>query len=166
MEEKIKDIILVLAVIVIASLGYYYYQSYTQTSVDEQISEEITVDEKDLAPSSGSTVSTQTQKTESSSTNQLPTITEDGIYLVYYFNEGFSPKILQIRQGSSVRFVNKSDHAMRVFTTNTSEYRFNQLNQTESVGKDGTYDFTFLDKDVWTYFNQDTQTDHASILVY
>ena len=162
MEGKIKNLTLFLAAIIIAVLGLYYYQDYNQQGVVDNgaVEEEIVGDASEPATTA------PVKKPSSTTTNSWPTVTEDGIYLVHYFNDGFSPNVLQIRQGSSVRFINKSDNAMRVFTTNTSEYKFNQLNQSQSVGKDGTYDFTFLDKDVWTYFNQTTQTHNASILVY
>ncbi len=162
MEENIKNLTLFLAVIVIASLGYYYYQDYTQPDMlDNGVTEQEASKE-----GTETTTTAPAKKTTTAPVSQLPKMTEEGIHLVYYFNDGFSPSVLQIRQGASVRFVNKSDNAMRVFNTNTSEYKFNQLNQSQSVGREGAYDFTFLDKDVWTYFNQTTQTHNASILVY
>ena len=166
MEQKIKDIILLLVAVGIAFLGYYYYQNYFHSVVNEESKNEVVkenIDEKDLEDS----VSGVTQKiVNPNSESQLPSVTKDGVYLVYYFNDGFYPNVLQVRQGSSVRFINKSDNSMRIFTTNDQEYRFNQLNQSQTVGKGGTYDFTFIDKGIWNYFNQNVQSHHASVLVY
>jgi len=159
MEEKIKNIALILLAVIIALLAHSFYQNFTKSDIGgSDILQEVVTKEEGSAQKTTSYIPASPEKP--------PSVTEDGVYLVYYFNEGFSPNVLQIRQGSSVRFVNKSNHAMRVFTSNTDEHKFNQLNQAYSVGKGGTYDFTFIDKGVWTYFNYDNKSHNASILVY
>jgi len=165
MEEKIKDLIMFLAVIIIASLGYFYYQNYNKPLADNNGS--LEQEEVSNITENTKTPPAPIKRTTTASTEEeYPSMTENGTYLVYYFYDGFLPKVLQVRKGSSVRFINKSDNAMRVFTSNDQEFRFAQLNQSQTVGREGTYDFTFTDTGIWEYFNYNAQTHKANILVY
>ena len=108
-------------------------------------------------------VSKPTQTTTNRS--NLPTI-QNGSYLIYYFDDGFYPNTLQVRQGSPIRYINKSEGAMRIFASDQKKLMFRELNQPTTVGNGGTYDFTFTQTGVWFYTNYNNKVHKASVLVY
>ncbi len=160
--EKNSTLILVLVAILVL-VGYFYLKNRQSVSTDNMNG---TTTQEVLGNGTQNEVPVRVSTSPANEKVEvLPSVTPDGIYLVYYSKDGFSPNVLQIRKGASVRFVNKSDEAMRVFSTNT-EYIFSQLNQPKTVGKDGTYDFTFTQDGIWTYTNHNNPVHNASILVY
>ncbi|OGZ04209.1 MAG: hypothetical protein A2648_01345 [Candidatus Lloydbacteria bacterium RIFCSPHIGHO2_01_FULL_41_20] len=116
-----------------------------------------------------STSTTNTPKTavSGSVTTKLPSVTKEGIYLIYYTSKGFVPMSLDLPVGKSVRFVNNSGgKAMRIGSTDTTNSPvYNALNQSKTVGAGGTYEYTFVYKGVFTYSNINNLTDQGSITV-
>src|SRR3989344_3892538 len=104
--------------------------------------------------------------TSSGTNSSLPTMTKDGIYLVYYTNSGFSPSSLQISQKSTVRFVNNSSKAMRIFAENRDDSKYYSLDQPISVSKGSAYDYVFTNTGIWFYYNKNNSGDRGSITVY
>lgn len=87
-------------------------------------------------------------------------------YLVVYTSKGFSPATLQVNAGETVQFVNNTSLSLRVAAVDTSINAPNrELDQVKSVGKGGTYDFTFNQKGVVIYQNLDDKSKTGSILV-
>ncbi len=82
----------------------------------------------------------------------LPTVT--------YTSEGFQPKVLEVKLGKSVHFVNKSDRTMWVISTDS-----NLFDQGRSAGKNGTFDFTFIQTGAWNYKNLNYGSHTATIIV-
>ncbi|MFA5841970.1 MAG: cupredoxin domain-containing protein [Candidatus Paceibacterota bacterium] len=91
-------------------------------------------------------------------------VVKDGMYIVSYENTGFNPKKLEINRGKSVRFVNNSTKAMRVGDT-TNIPAFQAFNQPKTVGKGGTYEYTFNDVGTYEYANQNNTADKGTIVV-
>lgn len=99
-------------------------------------------------------------------TSVSPTMMKDGSYIVYYTARGFNPKFLSIKKGKAVHFINSSNKAMRIATTDkTNSQAYSELNQTKTVGRGGTYDFTFLASGIWGYMNSNNPTDTGMIVV-
>lgn len=92
-------------------------------------------------------------------------VTKDGFYVVSYENLGFNPKNLEISRGRSVRFVNNSHKAMRIGSTDTTAPASQLLSQPKSVGKGGTYDYTFNEAGTYKYANQNNTADAGTIVV-
>lgn len=98
-------------------------------------------------------------------TTESPTILKDGSYLISYTQTGFTPARVEIKKGQSVHFVNNSDKAMSISTTEVGSLYFGELSQGKSVGRGGTYDFTFTKTGAWTYMNRNVPLDSGVIIV-
>lgn len=122
-----------------------------------------------LAPSASDTNITGTTTEETTSENdttgtgvaQTPQggqrVIENGvaITLVYLTDKGFSPNEVTVNAGESVRFINKTNGAMRIGTVdNLSSTFYSGVNQPNVVGKEGTYDIGLVRQGLWTYSNQ------------
>lgn len=94
-----------------------------------------------------------------------PVMTKSGEYLVSYLNSGFSPKTLTIKRGKAVHFVNNSSKAMSLTAVDQNSQIYRELNQEQSVGRGGYYNFTFLTAGTWEYMNRDNKTDRGTIIV-
>jgi len=104
-------------------------------------------------------------QTTSSVVVTTPTMTKDGSYVVSYTDRGFVPATLEIATGKSVHFVNNSNRAMSLTTVDPNSQVFGEFNQGKTVGRGGTYDFTFLTKGTWWYVNRNNQTELGTIIV-
>lgn len=93
------------------------------------------------------------------------TILKDGSYLVSYTDRGFVPSSLEIKTGKSVHFVNNSNKAMSLTTTDPDNQVYGEFNQSKTVGKGGIYDFTFLQPGLWNYVNRNNQGDKGVVVV-
>ncbi|MEK7531494.1 MAG: hypothetical protein AAB545_00995 [Patescibacteria group bacterium] len=99
------------------------------------------------------------QYTPGTITPQVPTT-----YTIIYTDAGFVPQTLQIKAGQSIRFRNESSSSMwvsSVYQGNVPIY--SALNQGRSVGKGGTYDFTFTDRLTVLFFNLNYKT-HTGVI--
>lgn len=90
----------------------------------------------------------------------------DGVYVVQYTDTGFKPTTIQIPKGKSVRFINMSGKSLRIFTDAVNDPKFTVLNESKSIGKGGTYTFSFDLAGLWAYHNENNVSDHANIVVY
>jgi plastocyanin len=74
--------------------------------------------------------------------------------VVTYSDSGFAPSPVTVKAGSTVTFVNESSGAMWVASdphpTHTLLPGFDEL---QSVGKGGTYEYTFVKVGTWTFHN-------------
>lgn len=100
-----------------------------------------------------------------SSTLPAPTMTKSGAYIVSYTDKGFVPAILEVKAGKSVHFVNNSSRAMSLTSVDQNSQVYREFNQAGSVGRGGSYDFTFLAKGTWWYVNRNSQTELGTIIV-
>jgi plastocyanin len=93
-----------------------------------------------------------------------PAAVYDGV--VTYTSSGFSPKTIEVKAGTTVRFVNKSNMPMRVVATQSSETPGDGgLNQQKSVSNGGTYDFHFSKTGTWLYQNLNDPSKVGAVVV-
>lgn len=94
-----------------------------------------------------------------------PAMTAEGAYIISYTASGFVPPVVEIRQGKSVHFVNDSNKAMSIASQEPNDQVYGELNQGKTVGRGGTYDFTFLKTGTWKYLNRNNSLDTGVIIV-
>ncbi len=173
-EGKFKEIFFYLLIVLVFVLAYLYLQDNpiledslgtidpTIENVGDNLDDEIVIggvsNQNNQNIPSGTTSNTNGRA-------NLPKM-ENGSYLIYYFNDGFYPNVLQVRQGTSVRYVNKSEGAMRVFAEEQNDLKMRELNQPQTVGIGGMYDFTFTQTGVWFYTNYNNKLHKASVVIY
>ncbi len=162
-----KKYIIVAIVVLIASwVGFSFgKKSAVAPELEEYSKTEI------VATTTSPTTATPVKKTTVTATSNTATgassvIAKDGSYLVYYTSSGFSPATLTIKKGKSVRFINTSNKAMSITTTDmTNSQVYSELNQSKTVGSGGTYDFTFLTAGTWGYTNRNNVADKGVVVV-
>ncbi len=105
---------------------------------------------------------TQTDTTDSNSGGTgagvaagQPVLQSDGHYLytVNYNSDIFTPAVLKIKRGDSVKFVNKDNLTMRVSVALNSTSTAGNVMDSHSVGKGGTYLFSFTTPGLWVIQN-------------
>ncbi len=169
MEEKVKDIFLILFVGAVFIGGYYFYQNYfgiTENLSNPNVQVIEQVGKKDSETTKNKTSAQTAKKTITTSSQKVPLVTPDGIYLIYLYKSDFYPNHLKIRRGTSVRFVNKTESSMRIYAVNQNIGEQRQLNQSKTVGYGGTYDYAFSNTGVWLYTNYTDQNKIGSIEVF
>jgi len=156
--KNTKVIVIILLILVVIVLGYVYVTMKDSDGVIPPRNEESTA---------STTVTTgQTKLTESSKQDSNTYLGRDGVYVVQYTDKGFVPQQLQIPRGKSVRFVNMSSRGLRVFSDVTTDPKFTELNESKTIGKSGTYTFSFVIEGLWAYHNEVQPSDKANIIVY
>ena len=74
--------------------------------------------------------------------------------VVKYTDNGFSPEIVKIEQGQTVKFINESGGNMWVATgVHPIHQLYPEFNQRIGVGKGGAFTFKFTNKGSWKYHN-------------
>lgn len=86
-------------------------------------------------------------------------------FVIYLTKNGFSPQNLTIKAGKSVRFVNNSNVSMWIINPPSPATGLSEFNQSKSVGRDGSYDFTFNRKGVFIYQNNNNKSQTGLIIV-
>lgn len=170
MNKKYTIIILVVIVVLIAIYGAFLLgkKSSSGPMVNEGPQKE---EQKQATTTTGTNTATTPAKkttttgTTAPKTTSAVTILKDGSYLVSYTDRGFSPATLEIKVGKSVHFVNNSNKAMSLTTTEPNNQIYGEFNQGKTVGRGGSYDFTFLKSGVWSYMNRNNQGDRGVIIV-
>lgn len=106
-------------------------------------------------------------KSTSTQTTKTPTINKVGdAYVVYYTNNGFSPKQSQVPRGKLVKFINNSDRALLIISDDVNINGHNELNQSKSIGRGGVYTFNFTYTGLWTFHNENYKSHVGNIVVY
>ena len=101
------------------------------------------------------------------STSHIPTVTptasrQPRVYTVSYRGGVFSPTNLRIHAGDTVRFKNEGFFGVRVVTDN------NQLPGFDSVGdipQSSYFSYTFAEKGIFGYHNNDRPDEQGTIIV-
>ena len=171
------NIKIIMIIIVTLAAGFFLGGYFSQPSEKDEPSplQEITKTEEELASEETNDVTETTEKeytpppkkTETTTKPALPLITKDGIYLIYYTNSGFYPLTIIIPSGTTVRFINNSDKAMKVFAKDyLFDNKYAQLNQSNTASKGETYSYVFLEKGDWNYYNNFNSEDTGTVIVY
>jgi plastocyanin len=87
-------------------------------------------------------------------------------YTILYTKNGFEPKQLQVPKGTTVKFINKTNSAMRVFAVDSAKPPYSDLSQAKALGLNGEYEFNFVYTGVWAYYNATKPSDIGNIVVY
>ena len=85
---------------------------------------------------------------------------------VQYTESGFGPNTITVKQGITVRFTNQSSRGMWVASAvHPTHQLLPGFDQLASVGKGGTYDYTFAKVGTWKYHNHTNVTDTGTVVV-
>ena len=123
--------LVLIALVLIVILGYAWVNDKTNAPTQDQSSTLLATTTN--ANSNSSTTKQVAPATKATSQKTTPIITSSGVYLVYYTNKGFSPNPLKIPKSKSVRFVNASDKAMRIFSGLDQNDNRGIVNQSKTV---------------------------------
>lgn len=86
--------------------------------------------------------------------------------VVTYTNTGFSPTTVTVKKGTTVTFVNASTGGMWVASAvHPTHQLLPGFDQLKSVGKGGSYDYTFVKVGTWKYHNHVNVSDFGSVVV-
>ncbi len=89
-----------------------------------------------------------------------------GRTMVAYTDSGFSPASVTVKVGTTVTFVNNSAKQMWVASAvHPTHQLLPGFDQLKSVGKDGTYEYTFEKVGTWKYHNHVGPSDTGSVVV-
>lgn len=81
---------------------------------------------------------------------------EKGVYVttVFMTEKGFEPNKVEANNGEEIRFVNKTGRAMHIVADEkTSSVYYRNINQSNTVFKNGTYQLQLPDVGIFTYKN-------------
>ena len=163
---KNRNLLLAIIIIVLVIIAAFYMRSSTAPvlPVDEQLTTATS------SPNTASTTPSTNPVSNPGSTAktpvaQRPTRGQDGAFLVYYTNTGFTPSTITLIAGGNVRFVNDSSRAMKIYPTLPDDLLYGKLKQTNSVGRNGTFSYNFSQKGVYGYYNDNNSADHGIIIV-
>jgi len=85
---------------------------------------------------------------------------------VSYAADAFTPTTLNVKAGESVKFVNNSTLSMWVMSGPDAYHsEYPSFNQERSVGKGGTYSFTFVTPGTYQYFNKNNPAAKGLVIV-
>lgn len=85
---------------------------------------------------------------------------------VSYTDTGFSPSVLSVKKGTAVTYTNASTRSMWVASApHPSHTILPEFDELTSVGKGGTYTFTFAKVGTWKYHNHMNPSDFGSVVV-
>lgn len=112
-----------------------------------------------------SVVTKSTTPSNTTNTSQTSNQASIDVNEIDYTDAGFVPRELKITHGQSIKFVNKSSGAMRIFSDDTSNAKATELNQSKAIGKGGVYTFNFIYEGVWNYHNQLDESKRGSVIV-
>jgi plastocyanin len=149
-----------IAVVVLAILGVMFFgnRSAVAPGAPEGSTTEVGTTTTEYVPGAVSSI-------KKTATPSAATMTKSGAYIVSYTTSGFNPVAITLKRGKSVHFVNNSNKAMRISAVDQNSQVFHELSQEQSVGRGGTYDFTFLTAGNWYYMNRNNSADRGTIVV-
>lgn len=161
MNTQNKRYIGYLLAIIVLGFGVYFINN-KDTAPQAVVNDVVATTSPAVSADENKTASSKPKSSASSASQQVAM--KDGMYIVSYENTGFKPKLLEIGRGKSVRFVNNSTKALRVGDT-TGKPAFETFSQPKTVGKGGTYEYTFNDVGTYEYANQNNTADKGTVVV-
>ncbi len=145
-----KNVLMLFAIVALGAAGLYYWSKTDDTSPLAELVQTPTVveEKKDGSPAAPAAPSAPAPTAER--------VIENGavVNLVYLTSLGFTPYELRVNSGEIVRFVNKTDGAMRIGTNAAaSSHYYSGVAQPDVVGSGGTYEAGLVTVGVWSYEN-------------
>ncbi|MBI3577003.1 cupredoxin domain-containing protein [Candidatus Gottesmanbacteria bacterium] len=154
-----KLIVGLLVVIAGLGLGWYVLKGGSGGSMMKKT-------ETTVAPSAGEVVVTSTippVPETSAGTEKGGVMTKVTVTLT---DSGFSPKIITVKKGTTVTFVNGSSASMWVASdVHPTHQLLPGFDELTSVAKGGSYDYTFVKVGTWTYHNHLSPSDKGTVVV-
>ncbi len=171
--NKNTVILVIIALIGVAAFVYLWSGSANEAKAPTNGTSAESTSAPDTAapasPATGGTTGSGAPKSTSPNPAPTPTpvtITKDGIYIISYTASGFSPRELKVPAGTAVRFVNNSSKVMQIAADDQKSSLLNSINQSQSVGKGGVYNFSFVNQATWAYHNRLYPEDKGTVIVY
>jgi plastocyanin len=119
-----------------------------------------------VSPVATSSVTSTTTKTTTPTTATSTTSTKPKTVTVTYNGTAFSPATTNINQGDTVKFVNNSSGSMWVASApHPTHTDYPGFDEKASVGKGGSYSFTFTKVGSWKYHNHKNPSAFGTIVV-
>ncbi len=85
---------------------------------------------------------------------------------ITYGTDGFTPKSVTVKKGSTVRWTNQSQGGMWVASAmHPTHQLLPGFDQLKSVGAAGTYEYTFVKVGTWKYHNHVAASDSGTVVV-
>lgn len=153
---------IVVVMLVLAGLGWFWYAS---TTADPMVEGEAVENQEDTTPEPvGKDGAVAVEGTVALST-------------VIYSDAGFSPKVLTVKKGTTVTFINQGTKDMWVgadehptHTSYAGTTKNDHCPDTEGVAFDqcdrgATYSFTFKKVGTWEYHNHTAASDRGTVIV-
>ena len=92
--------------------------------------------------------------------------TTTGQMTVTYADAGIDPKTLTVKRGATVRWVNQGSGTMWVASAlHPTHQLLPGFDELKSVGKGGTYEYTFTKVGTWKYHNHMVPSDTGTVVV-
>ncbi|MFM2357542.1 MAG: hypothetical protein RJA61_279 [Candidatus Parcubacteria bacterium] len=140
-----KNLIILIVVVLLAVWGFSYFKKDTDMEVKE------------------------VEKVVSYSKTQ-PSLraSADGITVISYTAKGFTPFIVEVQVGETVRFVNnRSDKALRVVSTSpdNSDLFYPGFSAASSIAKGETFELPFTKVGAWSFTNLNDDSQQGVIIV-
>jgi len=159
-------LITIVAALIIGGMWFYLNPgSMTNDEAGEQTSSENTNTDQSTPTANTSTGQTKTTNTTQSAPKTTVNTTPVTLGIIEYTNAGFSPTTLSVRVTGVIRFVNKSDKAMRVTGFRIGEDQYTTVFDSEkSVPRGGTFEFNVPQAGVWSYKNVNYES-HTGVFV-
>lgn len=149
--------------LILIALGFVFF-----ISVKKSQAPTVNMGSTETAIVASTTPTTEEIKSGTSkpNTNTKTAATKDEVYTVRYENSGFKPDTLEVKRGTSIRFVNNSTKSMRVESTDTTNNPILQaFSEPKTVGKGGVFEYTFNDTGTYYYANQFNSAARGTIVV-
>lgn len=133
-------------VLVVVLVGYYLVAGYQTPAYQTQ----------------NQPVATETSVVPTVATTSGETV---GKVVVEHKDEAFVPKSITVKVGTAVTWINQEDDPMWVASAaHPTHQELAGFDQLSSVGKGGTYSYTFTKKGTWKYHNH-LQPSHTGVVV-
>ena len=95
----------------------------------------------------------------------VPATPKIDAYTISYTDTGFKPEVIEVKIGSTIKFVNNSSRELSIASTDIGGFGVTLLNQKGSIVRAGTFSVTFTGTGTWRYMNRLYQGDKGSIVV-
>lgn len=168
--QKNKTAIIIIAILGI--IGFYVgYKNSTSSYVsptETNITQTSTPPTKST-PSVPKTTTSKPTPAPIKETAPSTPVTQKKNYdvIVTYTSQGFSPLVVDIKAGQTIRFINGSSLALWVASNPypTNDF-YPEFNQGKAVGRGGTFDFQFIRVGSWSYHNDTNPSKGGTVIVH
>lgn len=151
-----KYIIVIIAVVLAVWLGFFFKQKAA-------VAPEAPVNGAEEQATTTAPVATTTVKKTTTTKISTPKVSS---YAVYYTDRGFSPATIEVKVGSTITFINNSSKEMSIASAGIGGFGAVTLfNQTNAVGRGGTFKVSPAGVGAWNYMNRMWQGDKGTIVV-